>query len=439
MSTALAIAGVTQLMRDVLNDGLVDNDVAAAIGTNIAVHSRPPDRVQELAEMDSVLNVFLYSVETQTNWSNQILPTRTGAGARAQNTPLTLDLYYLISAVTTEDLHDSILMGYAMQILHEHPGFDRDEIVAGLTPAPAIAGGLPPALQALAQTGLADQVEQLVISPQYLAAEEMSKLWTSFQSNYRASMAYRVSSVIIEATAPERLSLPVLTIGPGNQGATVAPSLDVGLPQITSLTLPQGQPSARPGDAIVLRGQRLGGVDISVRFDSAALPAPIDVAPEPGGTNAAQTVMLPDLPASWAAGLYQVSLSARAAVGEPLYRSNSAAFQLAPVPSLPPASVTRTALENLVEVQLDMTPNIWPGQRVELILGGTMAVAPPRDTAQSSALFTLSDLPAGAYPLRLRVDGVESWLVIREVPPVGPDFLPEPPVYDASQIVTVPA
>ena len=43
-------------------------------------------------------------------------------------------------------------MGYAMQVLHEHPGFDRDEMQTGLTPAPAIAGGLPPALQALERT-----------------------------------------------------------------------------------------------------------------------------------------------------------------------------------------------------------------------------------------------------------------------------------------------
>lgn len=438
MSTALAIAGVTQLLRDVLNDGLVDNDVAAAIGTNVTVHARPPDRVQEVAEAASVLNVFLYNIDNQPNWSNQILPTRSN-GARDQNTPLTLDLYYLISAVTTEDLHGDILLGYAMQILHEHPGFDRAEIQAGLSPAPVVAGGLPPALQALAQTGLADQIEQLMITPTYLSTEEMSKLWTAFQSSYRSSMAYRVSSVIIQAETAASLPLPVLTIGPNNEGANVAPGLDVGLPQITALTLPQGQPSARPGDTIVLRGQRLGGVDVTMHFESTVLPAPIDVAPQPGGTNTTQTVVIPDVPASWAAGLYQISLSARSAVGEPLYRSNGVAFQIAPVATLPPASVTRTAPDNDVEVVLGMRPNIWPGQRVEMILGGSLATAPSRTAASGSATFNFPDIPAGAYPLRLRVDGVESWLVIREVPPVGPDFAPEPPVFNPAQTVTVPA
>src|SRR5690606_2418101 len=127
--------------------------------------------------------------------------------------PLALDLYYLISAASQEDLHADILLGHAMQILHEHPGFDRDEIVAGLTPAPAIAAGLPAVLKALASTGLADQIEQLVISPIYLGLEEISKLWSAFQTSYRTSMAYRVSSVIIRRETPTVQALPVLAIG----------------------------------------------------------------------------------------------------------------------------------------------------------------------------------------------------------------------------------
>ena len=121
-------------------------------------------------------------------------------------------------------------------------------------------------------------------------------------------------------------------------------------------------------------------------------------------------------------------------------RSNAAAFQLAPVPVLPPVSVQRFAgPPAVVEVTLDFTPNIWPGQNVELLLGAEAAVAPPRVVATSSASFTFADMSAGDYPVRLRVDGVESWLVIREIAPVGPDFAPEPPQFDPSQTITVPA
>lgn len=439
MSTALAIAGVTQLLRDVLNDGLVDNDVAAAIGTNVTVHARAPDRVLDIANGSSVLNIFLYRVDNQSNWSNQILPTRAQNGQVVNNTPLTLDLYYLISAVATEDIHADILLGYAMQLLHEHPGFDRAEIIAGLSPAPPIAGGLPPVLQALAQTGLADQVEQLTIVPVYLSTDEMSKLWTTFQATYRPSMAYRVSSVIIEAETPARSPLPVLTIGADNRGPVIRPSLDVGLPRVTALTLPQRQPSARPGDTIVLHGLRLAGADVTVHFESRLLPAEIDLAPAAGGTNIAQPVQLPDPPVGWAAGLYHVTLSARSAPGEPLFRSNATPLQIAPVPDLPAAAVVRFGPDNAVQVTLSMAPDIYPGQRVELIIGSDVAVAPGRAAPVSNAVFTFPDIPAGSYPVRLRVDGVESWLVMREVAPAGPDFLPEPPIFDPAQSLLVPA
>jgi hypothetical protein len=437
MSTALAIAGVTQLIRDLLNDGLVDNDVAANISSNIAVHARAPDLLGAIEEDSSILNVFLYQVDPQPNWANEILPTRDGGGHRVNNTPLALDLHYLISAISSEDLHADILLGFAMQILHEHPGFDRAEIEAGLNPNPAIAGGLPPALRALAQTGLADQIEQLSIAPVYLGVEEMSKLWTSFQTHYRSSMAYRVSSVIIAVEKPSFQPLPVLTIGPDNTGPEVLPSLTAGPPWLRAINLPLGMPSARPGDVITLTGLGLEGADMLVRFDSPALPAPIDIAPDVGGNARLRTVTIPDVPASWAAGQFAVSFLAAPAAGDPHYHSNTVAFQLAPVAALPPANVTRPTADT-IDVTLGMKPDIWPGQRVELILGAAAAIAPSRRVKQSQAVFRLRDLPAGSYPLRLRVDGVESWLVQREVPPTGPDFKPKPPQYDSAQVLSVP-
>lgn len=438
MSTALAIAGVTQLLRDLLNDGLVDNDVAANIGTNVVVHARAPDLLAPAALDDSVLNVFLYQVDAQPNWTNEILATRSGDGRRVNNTPLALDLYYLISAASPEDLHADILLGHAMQILHEHPGFDREEIIAGLTPAPAIAGGLPPVLQALAQTGLADQVEQLIIAPVYLGLEEMSKLWNAFQTSYRSSMAYRVSSVIIAREEPTVQALPVLTIGPDNRGPEVAPSLTAGPPFLRAVTLPQGQPSARPGDTIVLSGHGLTGADLLIRFDSPALDDPIDLPPDPGGGARTRGVTIPNAPAIWAAGQYSVRFLAAPAPGEPRRLSNSVAVQIAPRPQLPPVSVTRPDAAT-VRVTLAVDPQLRPGQQVELILGGSSASAPPRTAAQAQAIFDFAALPAGNYPLRLRVDGVESWLIQRDLAPVAPDFAPRPPAFDPAQIVTVPA
>jgi hypothetical protein len=438
MSTALAIAGVTQLLRDLLNDGLVDNDVAANIGTNVVVHARAPDLLDPVTDENSVLNVFLYKVDPQPNWTNEILATRGADGRRVANTPLALDLYYLVSAASGEDIHADILLGHAMQILHEHPCFDRDEIVAGLNPAPTIAGGLPPVLQALAQTGLADQIEQLIITPVYLGLEEMSKLWTAFQTSYRSSMAYRVSSVIIVVEEPVVQPLPVLTIGIDNTGPDVAPSLNAGPPFLRAVTLPQGQPSARLGDTIVLWGQGLAGDDLLVRFESPVLDDPIDLPPDPGGGAQMRSVTVPNAPVAWAAGQFTVRFLAAPAPGEPRRSSNSVAVQIAPRPQLPPASVTRPDADT-VRVTLAVRPRVRPGQQVELILSGTSATAPPRDTVQPQATFDFPALPAGNHPLRLRVDGVESWLIQREIAPGPPDFAPRQPEFDPTQTVAVPA
>lgn len=437
MSTALAIAGVTQLLRDLLNDGLVDNDVAANIGTNVVVHARAPDLLGPVVDENSVLNVFLYQVDSQPNWANEILATRGADGRRVNNTPLTLDLYYLITAASGEDLHADILLGHAMQILHEHPGFDRDEIVAGLTPAPAIAGGLPPVLQALAQTGLADQIEQLIIAPVYLGLEEMSKLWSAFQTSYRSSMAYRVSSVIITREEPTRQALPVLTIGPTNRGPEVAPMLTGGPPFLRAVTLPQGQPSARLGDTVVLAGQGLSGSDLLIRFESPTLDTPIDLAPDPGGGARLRSLTIPNAPAIWAAGQFSVQFLAAPAGGEPRRSSNSVAVQIAPRPQLPPISISRPDAAT-VRVVLAVAPPLHPGQRVELMLGDASALAPPRTAATAQTSFDFAALPAGNYPVRLRVDGVESWLIQRERPPIAPDFAPRPPAFDPAQTVTVP-
>ena len=122
-----------------------------------------------------------------------------GGSHRLGNPPLALDLHFLLSAYSGADLHAEILLGYAMQLMHEFPLITREMIRTALNPSPEVGLELPPALRALADCGLADQVEQLRITPQFLNGEEMSRLWTAIQANYRPSAAYQVSVVLIEA------------------------------------------------------------------------------------------------------------------------------------------------------------------------------------------------------------------------------------------------
>jgi len=162
MSNALAIASVTAVLKDLLNNGLIDHKVDASVG-EVIVSTLPPDRIDALdSQKKSRLNLFMYQVTPNVGWRNVGLPARNGNGDRVRNPPLALDLHYLLSAYGAEELHAEILLGYGMQLFHETPVLTREAIRRSLAPpSPVTAGGdLPPAMAALFTSELADQVER---------------------------------------------------------------------------------------------------------------------------------------------------------------------------------------------------------------------------------------------------------------------------------------
>ena len=141
MSNALAIGAVTAVLRDLLNNGLIDHDIPAAVG-DVAVSALPPDRVVSSSngEDPNQLNLFLHRVTPNVGWRNANLPTFDQNGRRVSNTPLGLDLHYLLTAYGSEDFHAEILLGYAMQLMHDTPVLRRDAIRRALE-APSPVGG----------------------------------------------------------------------------------------------------------------------------------------------------------------------------------------------------------------------------------------------------------------------------------------------------------
>ena len=430
MSSALAIAGVTQLLRDLLNEGLIDADVSGTLGGNVNVRTRAPDITEKgKAETDSILNLFLHRVSPNTGLVNEVLPTRDANGARIANTPLALDLHYLMSAHGGAELHSEILLGHAMQILHEHPVIGRAEIRAGLNSLPAIGGDLPPALQSLGQTRLADQMEQIRITPVDMGLEEQSRLWTACQASLRSSTAYLVTVVLIERRDPAVRPLPVLTLGPNNQGVRVEPSLIPPFPAITGITLPAGQPSARLNDPITILGHHLDGNPVTARFTNAQLTAPVVVAIPLGNVTAnAVRVTISNLPLVWGAGPFTVELEVLRAGELVPRRTNSFGISIAPVMALPPAAIARAG-DGSVTIDLQLQPRVRPGQVATLSVGGREAIANDIPSPADQLQFRFDTLPPGNQAARLRIDGVDSWLI---------DRTKTPPVFDPTQFIVVP-
>jgi hypothetical protein len=67
---------------------------------------------------------------------------------------------------------------------------------------------LPP-LNALVASELADQIEQIRITPETMTIEDVSKLWMAIQSHYRPTAGYQASVVLIESKRSARSALPV--------------------------------------------------------------------------------------------------------------------------------------------------------------------------------------------------------------------------------------
>jgi hypothetical protein len=437
MSTALAIAGVTAVLRDLLNDGLVNHNVSGVLGSSVTVSVLAPDRVvPPSASEASQVNLFLYLVTPNPGWRNEQLPSRDASGRqRLTNAPLALDLHYLLSVYSDGDLHAEILLGYAMQLLHEMPVLTREAIRTALNPSPNVGTSLPPALRALADSGLEDQVELIKLTPQFLNTEEMSKLWTAMQSHFRPTAAYTASVVLIEAQQPARSPLPVLSRGPvdtatgRDRGIEVVPSLLPPVPMLTAAVPPARQPVAAIGDTIALQGHHLEGSNREVlltndRFEiEAAIPALPPASPAVG-TDALIEFSLEGQTAVLPVGVYRVAARlVRPGESNPR-ETNRIALTLAPQMTNLPLSVARAG-DGSASFTIEFTPALRAGQSAVLVLG--QAEYLPQGSPGSPATelsFVIPNAPLGSHLARLRIDGIESPIIdLSAEPPAIPKFL----------------
>ena len=428
MSNALAIAGVTAVLRDRLNDGLVNHNITGVIGSTVTVSVQPPDRVVPGEGTESSqLNLFLYRATPNIGWRNEGLPSRDPSGRqRLTNPPLALDLHYLISAYSGGDLHAEILLGYAMQLMHEFPVITREMIETALDPSPDVGLDLPPALRALADCGLADQVEQLRIMPQFLDTEEMSKLWTAAQASYRPSAAYHVSVVLIEAEEPTRAALPVLSRGEvdlvsgRDRGVVVVPDLIPPLPTITAV-IPDGkQPVVRLDEPVTLEGHHLNGASREIHLRNERFEVD-ELLPASGPDVPDEMVfVLPGAQsADYPVGVYDVTGQVIRPGETDARETNRLAFIVAPNITNLPQAVLRDGNGD-AQISITFTPALRPGQTVTLLLG-QQELLPESFSAPVTTLdFIAVDAAAGAPLARLRIDGIES--------PVA-DRSKEPPIF----------
>jgi hypothetical protein len=193
VASGLALASVTAVVKRLIENGLARRAVTSLIGGDATISSLPPDRVPSGSDEKPQLNVFLFSVSPHSALSGK----RNGSGPP----PLALDLHYLISGYGAQDFQAEILLGLAIQILHEKPVVERDELRAILSSLSSTADRrvVPPTSAALAGSDLAERTARLTITPEFLSTEDSSKLWSAMQAKYRPSVTYKVMSIPVTA------------------------------------------------------------------------------------------------------------------------------------------------------------------------------------------------------------------------------------------------
>ena len=110
MSTPLALATVTAVLQNFIQNSITDHDLAATLGGNITVSAEPPDRIDNGASSPDRINLFLFQATENQGWRNVGLPSRNASGDRISNPLLALDLSYLITAYGSGPLHAEALL-----------------------------------------------------------------------------------------------------------------------------------------------------------------------------------------------------------------------------------------------------------------------------------------------------------------------------------------
>lgn len=412
MSNPVAIAATTLTLQTILQTAIVGDPTDTDL-TDTTVTILPPDKARGNSSANQ-LNLFLYQILPDAAWRNMNIPGQVMPGETG-NPPLALTLHYLITAFGKDNdttlPYGHHLLGKAMSVLYDHALLGPDEIRTYATPS-------------FPGNNLDLQIERVRITLQPLTLDEIAKLWSGLVTQYRLSVGYEVSVMLIDSTQPKKTPLPVLTRGPADKGFPSQASLTPPLPTLSQILFPNAQSAARLGDTLVFNGFNLDGTDVGLVFNHPLWTSPVEVAPQPGGTATQVSVIIPNTPAAWPAGFYTVSLMVKR-TGETYRRTtNQLSFGLAPRITIAPITAAGPDVTYIVTC----SPEVWVRQNVALLLSDQELTPQPFITQTSTLTFSAQNVSAGDYFVRLRVDGIDSLLVNRAV---------TPPVFDPTQKVTV--
>jgi Pvc16 N-terminal domain len=393
MSNVFSIAAVTATIKDLLENGLVSDAIVSSMG-DVTVTALPPDRISIEADERPQLNLFLYQVLPNRNadWLSNTADkhyARSIVDARNSTPPLALDLFYVLTAYGAKDFQAELLLGYAIQLLHKIPVLTANRIETALNNATKVSASsiFSQTLSAISAAELAQNIGAIKISSEFLNIDEMSRLWSLFQTHYRPSTAYRVSMVSI----PEYHQLD------GSE-TSLTPQID----RVTSIA----NRSISVNNPLLISGQHLRGEITRIRIGNKDILLP------PADVNPTQIAL--KIPPHLHAGTQGIQiLHSAIATPQQLLESNLVAFVLHPEIT---ATITQIQDRDKDLRIVDINLKFAPSQQVILRLYDS---SKPQEIAYShpptsvsvetdSIEFQLTNIHPGTYLVSASVDGAQS-------------------------------
>jgi hypothetical protein len=421
MSNPLAVSAVTVSLLELLNTMARETDPPGP--SDVTLSYAPPDKADNAS---AKLNVYLFRVDTNAALDNSDLPFRASNGELVRQPVSALTLRYLVSAYgqSYDQLDAQHTLARAIRILNDTPLLTRSQIRAAMT---AWATKWKP----ISQTDLADGPESVRFTRVPMSDDEMSKLWSSFNTAHRLSVVYEASAVLVERKRPARAGPPVrrplVSVHPLRR-----PVIESVSPQFVRAT-----------HKIEIEGRNLRADTVRLRFPTGpytpqatdtvgderievALPAGL----LPGVTpvQVLHDVMLSD-PETPHRG-FESNIAVTTLIPELLTAGPGTPSKLPPPPAAPLPGQPPPAGFFKVTVGTDFTLTVKPGvgreQRLELILTpldpaartatGTRVIDVPRrpdsdpETSPTATFRLLAGFPLGNYLIQVRIDGAESAL-----------------------------
>jgi hypothetical protein len=177
MSDYTVLAETGQSIINVLWQQIqTDPDLFALINNSNLISLESPADHQENSSDKALLSVYLYRIVEDPYMKNRVQVE--GTGGRVRKTPLSLDLFYLITPLLKDPRDQQMVLGKILQIFYDRPTLEGPDLAGSL----ATSGNF---LRVVLNT---------------VPLQEVSWVWQALETPYRLSVTYTVRVALLDST-----------------------------------------------------------------------------------------------------------------------------------------------------------------------------------------------------------------------------------------------